>query len=681
MRVALLYPPDFVRPTMVFGALPLFNACLKDAGHETVIHDVNAEAFTHATRPETLRGYFAFFDQLVGELQAKAQRTPEEDQRLESLQRLGVYSREVMEKTTDAIDGLKDPDQFYDPKRYRQMDRVIKTTHRFLNALTPRFDPRHQTYNEDLYTYLGTDAVDATHEYAVQELVPKLQAFGVDVVAMSCPFSLQVGTGLYLAKIIRKAIPNVRFVMGGTGVSDSAEIILGDDRFFDYCDYAVVGDGEDALVKLMEAIEGKASFDEVAGLWRRENGETLRPVSFKNVNLDESPTPDYRDVDFNHYMLPEKAGIYTTSRGCYYGKCTFCPESFRVGFRKRSPQRVYDDVKKLVEEQGVKYLHFFDPLTPPVTLEYVSKQVARDNLDFNWYAEVKFEKIYTNKTYVRKLAKGGCKQLQFGFESGVQRVLDRMRKGNDLTKIEVILQHLREFGITMCGTWFIGFPTETEEDAKQTWKFWREHPESMHLSLYTGTFGLAPDVPVFHTPEKYGVEIVVGDDGYHHARSLEGDDWDKEPLHAAFHVRSDIELTITGASLLYGAHAPEKLYQLRAVAHVGPTSIDEPAIEKRHARFPAENTLHIFEAPDGRTVRLGYVAESQRDFELDEVGAEILRRLSGEGMVLADLMAQADAPADIRERLAEMIDRGLIESPDPLSEQAQFQDDPAALAG
>ena len=54
-------------------------------------------------------------------------------------------------------------------------------------------------------------------------------------------------------------------------------------------------------------------------------------------------------------------------------------------------------------------------------------------------------------------------------------------------------------------------------------------------------------------------------------------------------------------------------------------------------------------------------------------------RLKGEGMLLGDLMALPEAPADIRERLASMIDRGLIESPDPLSENARFTDDPAAL--
>jgi radical SAM superfamily enzyme YgiQ (UPF0313 family) len=46
--------------------------------------------------------------------------------------------------------------------------------------------------------------------------------------------------------------------------------------------------------------------------------------------MDASPTPDFTGIEFDLYMVPERIAILTTSRGCYYGKCTFCPESFRL---------------------------------------------------------------------------------------------------------------------------------------------------------------------------------------------------------------------------------------------------------------------------------------------------------------------------------------------------------------
>ncbi len=659
---------------MVFGALPLFNACLKRGGYKTSIHDLNAASFSYLTEEKNLQRYLATYDAMIAELEGKSDPTNAEKLRLDSYRRLRLYRRDLLDETTSACSGLRDPERFYDPKQYRHMDRVVKTTHKFLNALTPRLDPRHKDYMADLFPWLESEAVDPYYDYYAKNFIPAMHKLEPDVIAMSCPFSIQVAPAMFMARMLRREMPTLKFVIGGTGISDCAEKVLTDPRFYDYIDYAIVGDGEEAVVDIVTAVEGKKSFDEVDALWRRdESGEVLRPVKFKNVNLDESPTPDYAEVDFSHYLLPEKAGIYTTSRGCYYGKCTFCPESFRVGFRKRSPQRVYDDVEQLVEEQGVKFLHFFDPLTPPVTLEYVAKQVARDNLDFHWYAEVKFEKIYTNRIYVEKLSKGGCAQLQFGFESGVQRVLDSMKKGNDLQKIEIILEHLRDFGITMCGTWFIGFPTEREDDARESWRFWRRHPESMHLSLYTGTFCLDHDVPVFHRPEDFGVEVVTGEHGFSTVKQLDGSDWDTDRQHTAYHVRSDIELTTCGASLLYGARYPERLYQLRAVAQVGPTSTDEPPVPDRVVRLGRENNILVYEDSQGQMQRFGYVAESQRDYLLDEIDVAVLERVGSEGKLVAGLMAEPDAPTDIRERIDLMIDRGLLESPDPLSEKARFR--------
>ncbi len=650
---------------MVFGALPLFNACLKARGHTTLLADAGAEAFSYALRPGVLESYLAFFDGAVEALEGRDDLTDGEKAERDGLRRLRAYPRGLILECRDAARKLRDPESFYDPDIYRRADRVIRTTHAFLNSFTPQFDPRNQTFSEDLYAHLTTSTRDAYFEYYENDLLPRLEDFRPELVAMSCPFSPQVGTGLDLSRRLKERFPGLPVVMGGTGVSDAADLVLGDPRFYDYADFGIVGDGEEALPDLCDALQGKISLDDVPGLWRRDGDTVIQPRTFKNVDLDESPTPDYTDVDFSHYMLPEKAGLYTTSRGCYYGKCTFCPESFRLSFRMRSAERVFDDVKDLVERQGVKYLHFFDPLTPPATLARVSKWVAEEGLDFHWYAEVKFDHIYTRPEFVETLSKGGCRQLQFGFESGVQRVLDRMKKGNRLDRIEVILENLTRYGITMAGTWFIGFPTETEEEARESWRFWRRHPDSMHLSLYTGTFSLGPEVPVYHNPEDYGVEIVYGEDGYARCVPLDGEDWDKESLHTAMHVRSDIEVTICGAGLLYAAHAPRRLYALRNVNRVGPTSMDDPPLEERRAWVSKE--IHLEPSPEGSGV-LGYVAESLRTFELDATDRDILLAMGEGPVLLSELFQHPQAPPDLRRRLARLIDRGFIESRDPVSE-------------
>jgi hypothetical protein len=484
---------------------------------------------------------------------------------------------------------------------------------------------------------------------------------------MSCPFSRQVAPAMKFAKLVRDAVPGVRFLIGGTGVSDAQHVILTDPRFYDFVDYAVVGDGEEALPDLVAALEGAKPFSEVSALWRRDGRDIVRPSFVRNVDMDDNPVPDYRGIDFSHYMLPEPAGFYTTSRGCYYGKCTFCPESFRTGFRMRSPENVYADIRDIVRNQGVRNIHFFDPLTPPRTLAHLSREAAREQLPLNYYAEVKFEKIYTSKRYVKTLAEGGCKILQFGFESGVQRVLDQMKKGNNLDQIEIMLDNLKEHGITVAGSWFIGFPTENEEDARETWRFIRRHWDEMHFSLYTGTFGLGHDVPVFKDPKTYDIELTFDAFGNPSYRRNDGGDWDHQKLHAPFHVRSDIAISICGTTLLYSAYRPDLVYELRGVNGIGPVSWEDPPIAERFVRVPPENgMLEVAPAPGGKRRFRLFVAQSCDTFDADETDLELLRRIGPDGRLLSEVLEADDAPPDVVARLGAFIDRGLVESPDPV---------------
>src|SRR6185369_3705846 len=257
----------------------------------------------------------------------------------------------------------------------------------------------------------------------------------------------------------------------------------------------------------------------------------------------------------------------------------------------------------------------------------------------NYYAEVKFEKIYTSKQYVKILAEGGCKLLQFGFESGVQRVLDQMKKDYNLDQIEIMLDNLKEYGIAVSVTWFIGFPTESEEDAKETWRFIRRHDDEMHLSLYTGTFGLGHDVPVFQHPEEYDIKLTFDALGNPSYTRNDGGDWDQQKQHVGYHVRSDLQTAIGGAAIHYAANRPDLLPELRVTAALGPMSYEDPPISERIAAVPTENGyLEVGKGPDGRHRYKVFVAQSAEQFDADETDIALLKQVSHEGRLLSEVI-------------------------------------------
>jgi len=111
-------------------------------------------------------------------------------------------------------------------------------------------------------------------------------------------------------------------------------------------------------------------------------------------------------------------------------------------------------------------------------------------------------------------------------------------------------------------TWFIGFPTENETDARETWSYLRKHWDQIHLSLYTGTFGLGHDVPVFQHPEDYDIQIKFSAKATRRTRAMTaatGPAADAQGVHA----RSDIPVAMSGAALLYASNRPELLFKLR----------------------------------------------------------------------------------------------------------------------
>jgi len=72
---------------------------------------------------------------------------------------------------------------------------------------------------------------------------------------------------------------------------------------------------------------------------------------------------------------------------------------------------------------------------------------------------------------VKLLKKAGCKELNFGFESGSQRVLDLMNKQTKIEQMDNAIAVLRKNKMGFFGTFIIGYPGEHKEDVDQTIAF------------------------------------------------------------------------------------------------------------------------------------------------------------------------------------------------------------------
>jgi radical SAM superfamily enzyme YgiQ (UPF0313 family) len=129
-------------------------------------------------------------------------------------------------------------------------------------------------------------------------------------------------------------------------------------------DYVVQGEGEGALLELVEALEGKRRIGAVPGLWYKERGQILSTGLRDHVDLDTQPPLAYHLLDLSPYrrrIFGAERLSFFTSRGCPHG-CRFC---FNTTFNRRrwramSPAVAVDRLTDFVERQGLGGVVLYD---------------------------------------------------------------------------------------------------------------------------------------------------------------------------------------------------------------------------------------------------------------------------------------------------------------------------------
>ena len=677
MKILLVYPPDRTLPTIPFSSLAVLQGCLRAAGHETKLRDMNVEVFRTLVTKERLGHYADLVAEWFAELDGKDTLTPDEFTRYQFLAPIASVPREVLLRAEDSMAVMNDPERFYKPDQFNQAFDDLQAMIRFLYSASPMYNPEADdfvTQNCVNLRAFGGDPVDEAYASLMQSIVDEKP----DAICMTMPFTFQFFEGLRFAKRVKEHLPDVPIVIGGCTINDYKDRLFKDPELFDTIDYAMPGEGEDAVCELMEFLEGKRPIEQVSNLvWRDESG-TIRfstmPPSYPD--LDAVAPPDFTDIPFGQYLVPEGIANLQTSRGCYYGKCTFCADSFRRNFRMRKPELVYQDIKGIHEQTGVRFFLFWDSLAPPKTLRTVAEGIKNDNLDVYWFAETKFEKPYVNPDLIRTLHEGGGRFLQFGFESGSQRVLDLIDKGNDLARVDKILDNMHDVGLKAGVSWFIGFPGEQEDEAHVTYDFVNKRRDRIALSVYAGTFMLGYDTLVFADPDKFGIEIFRDDTGGWDYRYKDGrSTYDRAPLDEGFRARSDLPLLCHGAYLLYSTFKVDDLEKTTGLGRFGPlakeTIADDGVVLAPTPGFityryhfnalkpPAEGQTVIERDP----LELLVLQKNGQSYQLDATDKRLMQLVDGKRNVGEVIAAAGGEAGEMRARLGRMVNRSLVVAP------------------
>jgi len=280
----------------------------------------------------------------------------------------------------------------------------------------------------------------------------------------------------WLAGVIKEHKPLIK-VIAGNLVSTAHPVLLLKNSMVDI---AVIDEGELTFADLVRAIEKGKDLKDVKGIIYKDGEKIIEnPPRERIRDLDSLPFPAWdlfpMEVYLNHSTLSEVSfglrGINVSStRGCPY-ECTFCSHPFGRVVYSRSAQNLILEIKELKKRYRVGFINSSDDLfimNQPFVMEFCERLIA-ERMDIKWSVPGRVNLV--NETLLKKMRQAGCVEIGYGFESGSQVVLDKMKKRVEVQQAKEAIKMTRKAGINIIGSFIIGMPGETEETIRETLDF------------------------------------------------------------------------------------------------------------------------------------------------------------------------------------------------------------------
>lgn len=342
------------------------------------------------------------------------------------------------------------------------------------------------------------------------DIVECLDEFKPDVVAYS---TMTPDEGLFVRNDNRvrhwaaENNPRLKRIMGGPHPTYFPQILHKMDL-----DAICAGDGENAMVRMLSAIEDDRPLDGIPNVsththptYEKEVVEDMDSVAFADRDLlyDSAPA-----------MLRHGIRSFLTQKGCPY-KCTYCfnhayNKMFKGGGRKllrrRSVDNLLTEIKDVVANYPrCRYVRFSDDVfvihKDEWLEEFAEKYPTEIGLPF--YCLIRCNSL--TEEVARLLQKAGCKSVSMSIEAGNEKIRNEILKRNMPDKmLEDSFALARKYGINVFGNSILAVPGTTFEDDYNSFLFARK------LKPAAPTFSIFSPFPMTDLT-KYAQELGVLD--------------------------------------------------------------------------------------------------------------------------------------------------------------------------
>jgi ribosomal peptide maturation radical SAM protein 1 len=385
--------------------------------------------------------------------------------------------------------------------------------------------PKHWEKNQEKFRYFYKNITcynkDFSENFSFDKFVEQTDKFldwtinnvewnNFDIIGFTLNYG-QFLPSLTVAKKIKEKYPDKQIIFGGsTTINELGQKIL---SVFDYVDFIVSGEGEEALFLLTTDYE---NYKNIPGLIYREKNNTIWNKNSNCTDMNDLPYPCFQsyfneignvsDEILQYHQLYGRLPI-ELSRGCWWNNCSFCNVgAYNKKYREKNPERFAEELKFLSDTYHMLDFQVIGTTLPQKDYTALCEKIIKLNRDFTLIAESRAGAL-KSKDY-SLLRRAGFSHIQTGIETFSTNYIKKINKGVKVIDNIAALKFCKQNHIKNSYNLIVNYPNEEKTDFEETVKnvqlFWK-YLEPPAISKYV----LGYQSPIYNNLGEYNIKSIV----------------------------------------------------------------------------------------------------------------------------------------------------------------------------